>query len=150
MSSFKKVEEPGIDERFDYAEMVRRQIERCDLCRGDPELFIQQVIGLESKIIPEDMDDRYIEEYNNIPKTVKTYQYKYACGHRMGTPENPVYRNNPKDWNYNPNENNGKPILVSPILVEIENPEQWNLRQKAAFDLFARLKVVIRRPGATV
>jgi hypothetical protein len=50
-------------------------------------------------------------------------RYKYSCGKPMGTIENPVYRNNPLDWNYK----GGKPELVSPVVEEVEQVDYAKL-----------------------
>jgi len=138
--AFKALEKPKIEERFDYAEEVRKQIDRCLVYSADKEAYPEFVKGLENLIPTDDIDDQYKKEKKKCTETETIPVFKFSCGRKIGTVENPVYRNNPDDWNWD----GERPILVSPTEKEIEITN-WHARFRAAFNLFVRLKVAVRR-----
>lgn len=119
-------------------DMVRFQINRCNITASYPDrsMYDENVLTL-MRNLP---SHKLFELQNQKDEyTIRTtvYQYKYACGHRMGSPPTfdedglpkhdkdgliigSVYRNKPEQWNYNPNENDGKPVLVSPIPMKTD------------------------------
>jgi hypothetical protein len=114
----------------DIQSAVFRQIQRCEQANtdGDEGAFANSVNGLfcllpkENRKHIEDNKEKYVE-------TVEEPVYQYSCGHPMGTLENPVYRNLPSSWNYDANVNGGKPVLVSPIIEQVERTDYMKLFQ---------------------
>ncbi len=139
---FKDVERPRIEERFDYADLVRRRLEDCGKAVVDPIIFQATVQALENLIPETDIDDKYIEDKKNSETLVRKWEYTTWRGRNQGTPESPVKHNDPEDWlHYDPK----KPTYdISPI--EWEYPViDWNARFRAAFNLFVRLGVAVSR-----
>lgn len=139
----KDLEKPRIAETFDYADVVRRRIEDCGKASANPLVFPATVQALENLIPDTDLDDKYREDKEKSEEKITRLQYTYWCGRPQGTRDRPVLINDPSDeLNYNPNE----PTLIkSPIEVE-DIFIDWNSRFRAAFNLFVRLGVAVRRP----
>jgi hypothetical protein len=126
--SFKKYEEPSVDTEFkqklDINYIVYNQILKCNNAstEGDEARFANGIEALLNMLPKENRarieSDKGREEY---VETIEQFVYQFSCGHRMGSPEAPIYRNRKDlDWNYSPNINNGEPILVSPITETVE------------------------------
>lgn len=140
---FRRIEKPFIAERFDYAESVRKRLDACGTAVGDTLLYAAAVQAFENLIPKTHKDDEYREDLEKAIIRRKEDVYTYWCGKKQGTPENPVLHNDPKDlWNYDPNEESPP---KSPIEMEVEEPD-WNARFYAAFNLFVRLDVIVRKP----
>jgi hypothetical protein len=85
---------------------------------GDEDRFANAVESL-LLMLPKENIKRIEENKEAYITTIEQPVYKYSCGHQMGSVENPVYINKKSDWNYDPNINGGKPVLVSPIMTEV-------------------------------
>lgn len=126
----KKNEQVEFKQNVDIQGIVLQQIQKCQqtISEGDDVAFDNSVQGLllilpkENRKHVEDNKEKYVE-------TVEEPVYQYSCGHPMGTVENPVYRNNPPDWNYDRNLNGGKPVRVSPIIEIVERTDYRVLYQ---------------------
>ena len=137
---FVTVERPKIEERFSYADLISKQMERCLLAVGQGVIFEETVIALENMIPKSDVDDEYMQDLEESTDIIVDYSYKTACGAKMGTPEKPVYTNLPGDYDYD----GGDPVLISPIQVE-RVVTDWNKRFRAAFNMYVRLGVAVKR-----
>lgn len=141
--SFGGDEESTFRENLDPEQLVRLQINRCNVARntGDEVIFNNNVLGLLS-LIPQRKRLEIEDRKSEYTKSVDDYEYQVVGGWKLGTPENPVYRNLPMDLDYDPTlkqvtlnpvkkkdaEGNeyddfeeivtyGEPVLVSPIKV---------------------------------
>jgi len=106
--------------------LVLKQIDRCNTAayEGDEGKFNNAVESLLA-MLPKENRAR-IENDKNRDQYVETIEqpvYQYSCGHPMGTPENPIYRNKKTDWNWD----GGEPILVSPTVEEVEQVDYQKL-----------------------
>ena len=93
---------------------------------GDEDRYANAVESLLS-MLPNENVKRIEENKEAYITTIEQPIYKYSCGHQMGSVENPVYINKKSDWNYDPNINDGKPILVSPKLIEVTQTDYSKL-----------------------
>ena len=96
-------EEATVRGTLDPYVLVRLQVNRCSiaLSGGDSALFGNSVMALLA-MLPGDKR-RDIEKRKSEYTTVtQVYRYKSPNGWKLGTPENPVYRNKPDDDDYNP------------------------------------------------
>ncbi len=143
---FSSAERMRIEERFDYADLIKNRLEDCGEATGDPILYPASVQALEG-LIPEDgIDERYREDLKKCEVVTEGYQYTYWCGRKQGTPERPVLINDPEDWlRYDPSQ---PTTIKSPIKYEYKDVD-WRARQYAAFNLFVRLGVAVRRTGSS-
>jgi len=166
-SRFKSYEKPRVEERLDYAELVRGQIERCLQLSYDETLFKGSVMALES-LIPEDLrDSTYRKEFELAVTTFEDFEYTYDGPIWFGTPEKPLMKLKPNGLDEYPVpyktilDDDGKPELdergaplkeidwsdpniVSPRIVEKEEIN-WFKRFEAAFNQFVRMGVAVRR-----
>jgi len=136
-------ENPKVEERFDFADLVRRQIERCLISSSDPEyMFPNSVQALEALLPHELKDDQYTGEFEMAETTEPVLKFKK----KMGTQKKPCLRDRSKevlrledgsiDWS---DEN-----ILSPIL-KMKTTIDWYARFEAAFNQFVRLGVAVRR-----
>jgi hypothetical protein len=123
-------EETNVDAEFkqkvNVEYLVLKQIDRCNTAayEGDEGKFNNAVESLLS-MLPKENRQR-IESDKNREEYVETIEqpvYQYSCGKPMGSPESPIYRNLPTDWNYR----GGEPILVSPTIEEVEQTDYQKL-----------------------
>jgi len=135
-----------VEERFDYADLVRRRLEDCGKAAGDPILYQAAVEALED-LIPEDaIDELYTEQLEKAEIKTERYEYTKWCGKKQGTPEKPVLNNDPDDWlHFDPKE---PTTIRSPILYEYTSID-WHKRFRATFNLFVRLGVAVRRTASS-
>jgi hypothetical protein len=61
--------------------------------------------------LPEERREYLLEHEELYTSIVEEWVYMKSCGQKMGTPEKPIYRNYPSDWNWD----GGEPVIVSPI-----------------------------------
>lgn len=127
---FKILENPPIEESYDYAEQVRRQIERCLEASAIQEIKLREgtykacILALEN-LVP--LDDRDGDFKNKIAECiVKTEKliYRKRGGRKIGTQE--------------------KPINDSPK-IETYDKIDWNKYFMVVFNKFVELKVTVRR-----
>ena len=96
--------------KLELADLVRWQINRCNVTAGDKELFNRNV-----EILMMMLPSTRLIEMQELSKEYKyeidEFVFKHTRGGRqIGTVENPFYINTPDDPNYN----GGTPVLVSP------------------------------------
>ena len=144
---FKRVEEPKIEEHFDYAEEVRKQIDRCLQVFSDTDGTMLNEIKLENTIlalenmIPETDRDEQLEEEIEKAKVIHWVDNpRINCGVRVGPKKY-------KDEICTPEE---AERYHRPIEMIFQNQEAVNVIQphpyfRACFNMFVRLKVVVRR-----
>ena len=106
--------------------LVLKQIDRCNTAayEGDEGKFNNAVESLLA-MLPKENRQRIESEKNReqYTETIEQPVYQYSCGHPMGTPENPIYRNKKTDWNWD----GGEQILVSPTIEEVEQVDYQKL-----------------------
>lgn len=106
--------------------LVLKQIDRCNTAayEGDEGKFNNAVESLLA-MLPKENRQRIESEKNReqYTETIEQPVYQYSCGHPMGTPENPIYRNKKTDWNWD----GGEQILVSPTFEEVEQVDYQKL-----------------------
>ena len=143
---FKNYQKPKVEERFDFAEMVRRQIERCLMVSIDEVAFSSAIMALET-LIPEELkDEQYREESEESYQNQSVFLYDAPCGSRIGSETNPCMRDQSKpvlrledgsiDWD--------DPNIMSPQRVT-EPVVNWYYRFESAFNMFVRLGIAVRR-----
>jgi hypothetical protein len=117
---------PEVQQKLDMGDLVKIQVLRCEIAEsgGDETKHANGVEGLLHLLPRENRERLESDKYRSLYVTkVETFEYRYSCGHKMGSPERPVFRNNPLDWNYH----GGPPELVSPIAVEVEQTDYQKL-----------------------
>ena len=121
---FLEVERPHIQEKLDFGEIVRRQIDRCLMNASDEIAFAYHVLALESLIPSTNLTDDYLEE---LEESVQTAQYAY------------------------PIMNCGVPVKPSVMPERTETTEEvdWHRRFTAAINLFESLGITWRRVPTT-
>ena len=129
-SGLKVFESPPIEESYDYAEQVRRQIERCLEATAIQDTDIREgtyaacVLGLELLVPLDDRDKKFNDDLAKCSCEKEEWVYKKFGGVNMGTPDEPVC---------------GSPWLV-------KTPEiDWNKYFTVLFNKFVELKVTVRR-----
>lgn len=102
--SLKIDEEATVRGTLDPEVLVRLQMNRCNiaLTSGDTMTFGNSVMALLS-MLPSDRRKLVQERKIEYTTTTPTYKYKYINGWKIGSPENPRYKNLPEDDDYNPN-----------------------------------------------
>lgn len=132
---FKILEKPPIEESYDYAEQVRRQIERCleassiqdnDLREGT---YKACILALDNLVPFDDRDDKFNEDLVACTDETEKWIYRKRGGRRIGTTENPVYD--------------------SPKLEKYEKTN-WDEYFKVLFNKYVELKVTVRRGSFAV
>ena len=122
-TNYSSYEEPQtgkeVHQKLNIDYLVNKQIDRINTAavEGDLQKYSNAVEALLSNLPRENRkrleSDKYKEMYT---VKIEDYEYKFSCGHKMGSPENPIFRNLSTDWNYK----GGPKELVSPIPVERE------------------------------
>ena len=121
---------PPIEESYDYAEQVRRQIERCLEASAiqDKELregtYQACVLALADLVPHDDRDEDFKKAVEANTVDEEYYLYRKRGGRRVGSPENPVY---------------GSPELKT------RKKTDWNQYFQVLFNKFVELKVTVRR-----
>lgn len=156
---FKRYESKQVEERLDYADMVRGQIDCCLQASIDPEVaFPASVQALEALIAEDYRDEQYDKEFNLSTTIVEEPHWKTSQGHDIGTLENPHLIDDTKPVRLLKGED-GKdlldddgntmidwsdPNIYSPR-VELVEEINWNRRFYACINQFVRMGVAIRR-----
>ena len=129
-SRFKRVEEPKIEERFDYAEEVRRQIDRCLLAFSNDDgteynrkILENTVLALENMIPTDDRDKQLKKELKKAMEIEYVDNRNLYCGIKVG----PIIKEGPKK-------------NIKEVSIMLPHPYF-----RACFNMFVRLKVVVRR-----
>lgn len=118
----------NFQQKIEIEDLVLEQIRRINAAayEGDEDKFANAVESLLS-MLPKENLKRIEENKETYVTTIEQPIYKYSCGRPMGSLETPVYRNKKSDWNYDPNQNFGKPIRVSPIITEVTQTDYEKL-----------------------
>jgi len=136
-------ENPKVEERFDFADLVRRQIERCLISSSDPEYMFPNAVQALEVLLPHELkDEQYQNEFEGAEKTELVLVKRRG----MGSQKKPCLRDRTKevlrhedgsiDWS---DEN-----ILSPIL-KMKTTFDWYARFESAFNQFVRLGVAVRR-----
>ena len=99
-----------IGKKLELDELVRWQINRCNVSSLEPELF-QRNVEMLMMMLPSGRLVEILGREKDYMNEVEVYIYKYRGGKALGSPEKPFYINKPED----PVFDGGKPILISPI-----------------------------------
>ena len=144
---FRDFEKPKVEERFDFADLVRRQIERCLISSSDPEFMFPSAVQALEALLPHELkDDQYQNDFEMAETTAPVLVFRKMGGTRLGTQKKPCLRDRREevllledgsiDWS-NPN-------ILSPKLKE-KTTIDYYVRFEAAFNQFVRLGVAVRR-----
>ena len=101
--SIRSEDETSFRENLDPEQLVRLQINRCNIARssGDEELFNNNVLGLLA-LVPSGKREEIEERATEYTEEVNDYEYTYRYGRPLGSVENPFCINLPDNENYNP------------------------------------------------
>jgi len=134
-SAFRVFEKPPIEESYDYAEQVRRQIERCleSSSIQDKELregtYQACVLALADLVPFDDQNEEFKDSLDKCTVDKEKWVYRKRGGRKIGTPDNIV------------NE--------SPKLTPYPETD-WNKYFQVLFNKFVELKVTVRRGSFSV
>jgi len=117
---FLEVERPAIGERLDYADIVRRQIDRCLMTANDEYQFALNVLALEALIPTSNLTEEYLKEVEKCQEVVKHSTPVTNCG----IPVDPD---------------------VIPEMVEETVETDWHCRFNAVINLFESMGITWRR-----
>lgn len=117
-----------LQQKVDIQYLVLLQIQKCGASsyEGDDVKYSNACEQLLSMLPVENIKNIEAKKDEYITK-IEQPTFKYFCGKQIGTLENPVYRNLKGQWNYDRYLNDGKPILVSPIVNEVEQMDYQKL-----------------------
>jgi len=131
---FKRVEKPKIEERFDYAEQVRRQIDRClqsfsedDGTIEKQEITKNTILALENLIPILDRDAELEKDLENAQQTIIEDLRDWWCGVKVT--KNP----------------DGTDIPLTAKNTRTFKKMNTHQYFRACFNQFVRLSVVVRR-----
>lgn len=131
---FKILEKPPIEESYDYAEQVRRQIERCLEASAIQEKELRKgtykacILALANLVPYDDRDEEYNAALTACMTGKQKWVYRKRGGRKVGTPEN-IVNDSPKLTPY---------------------PEtNWDEYFTVLFNKFVELKVTVRRGSYT-
>ena len=101
--------------KLELVDLVRWQINRCNVSAGDELLFSRNVEMLKNMLPSESL--REIEELKlQYTDVVEMYVFKFKGGRKLGSIERPFFINTPEDPNYD----GGERVLISPVKRKIE------------------------------
>lgn len=154
---FAGYERPKVEERFDYADLVRRQIERALIASSDPIFTFPNSVQALEALLPKDLkDDEYTSEFEKATQEESVLFYRTNCRVRLGRADDPLVvgqygeRGLSSDPGFAVNRlEDGSvdwsdPRIVSPKLQPKEIID-WYARFEAAFNQFVRLGIAVRR-----
>lgn len=103
MSKFSRDDQMSFRGDLDPSYLVRLQTNRCAMIQttGDEAVFGGAVLALLA-MVPQSIRDEIEREKPDYVTEVEDYEYVEDGGWRIGTPDAPVYYNNPGDIDYNP------------------------------------------------
>ena len=154
---FKSYERPKVEERFDFADLVRRQIERALISSSDPEFtFPNAVQALEILLPTELKDNQYKGEFEKATQEKAVLFYNTNCNVRLGSRTDPLVQNEEGErglssklgFSVNRDEDGSVDWSDSRIVSPKLKPKaiiNWYARFEAAFNQFVRLGVAVRR-----
>ena len=131
---FKILENPPIEESYDYAEQVRRQIERCLEASAIQEKEIREgtykacILSLANLVPFDDRKKEYIDALAACTIKKEKWIYRKRGTRKIGTPD--------------------KPINDSPKLEKYDKTD-WNKYFMVVFNKYVELKVTVRRGSYT-
>ena len=144
----KVFEKPPIEESYDYAEQVRRQIERCleataiqddDIREGTYQACVQ---GLEHLVPFDDRDEAFKDALDACTKEKEYYLFQTRQGSRVGHIGAPLcYPSRGPPWSKIPK---GTMEAYSPVL-KTKKVTDWGDYFMVLFNKFVELKVTVRR-----
>ena len=140
-------ENPKVEERFDFADLVRRQIERCLISSSDPEYMFPNAVQALEVLLPHELkDEQYQNEFELTEKTEPVLVFRAPSGTKMGSQKKPCLRDRRMEVRRNADGSIdwSDPNILSPILKE-KTTIDWYARFEAAFNQFVRLGVAVRR-----
>ena len=144
----KVFEKPPIEESYDYAEQVRRQIERCLEASAiqDNELregtYKACVLALSHLVPFDDRDEDYTKAIDSCTVEEEYYLFKTRGGTRIGHIGAPLcYPSRGPPWSEKPK---GEMVPYSPIL-KTRTVTNWGKYFMVLFNKFVELKVTVRR-----
>ena len=146
--NFRVFQKPPIEESYDYAEQVRRQIERCleasaiqdeDLREGT---YKACVLSLADLVPYDDRDEKFKADIEACTEDEQYWLFRKFGGRKVGTPLAPVCYESPGP----PMSEVPKGVMVpySPTL-ETRQVTSWNKYFQVLFNKFVELKVTVRR-----
>lgn len=105
------LEEASIRGHLQIEDLVRRQMDRCNMTMGaeDTTIFEANVRAL-MKMLPSTKLDDVLRRESEYNETVRDWHYEYWCGTKMGTPENPITTDDEP-----PNDDRSNVISPTPI-----------------------------------
>lgn len=122
--NLRNLESVEIRGRLNIEDLVRRQIDRCNMALGqpDPSAFESYVRGL-MKMLPDHKRKEIYANENEYNEKYEDYEYQYSCGMQIGTPNAPVYVYEPGDPEYDADNL----VIYSPKLVTKEETDYEQL-----------------------
>ncbi len=94
---------------------------------GDENRYANSIETLLSDLPVENIKNIEAHKEEYITKIEKPI-FKTFCGRQMGSIENPLMANvKGRDWNWSADRNNGKPIVISPTIEEVEEIDYHKL-----------------------
>ena len=150
-------ERPKVEERFDFADLVRRQIERALISSSDPIFMFPNAVQALEVLLPKELkDDEYTSEFEKATQEEAVLFYRTNCRVRLGRVDDPLVvgqygergLSSKRGFSVNRLDDGGvdwsDPRIVSPKLKPKEITD-WYARFEAAFNQFVRLGVAVRR-----
>lgn len=129
-SAFRVFERPPIEESYDYAEQVRRQIERCLVASAIQDEKLREptykatILALANLVPEDDRDESYKKKLAACTSKAEKWVYRKRGGRRVGSIK--------------------KPVNKSPKLVEYDKTD-WDQYFTVLFNKFVELRVTVRR-----
>jgi len=108
--------------KLELPDLVRWQINRCNVTAAEPLMFNRNVIML-MNMLPADRLRLVKEKVKEYSDEIEEDVYVIKGGRKLGSPEKPFYINMPDDYNYD----GGNPILVSPKRMKTQKINYDNL-----------------------
>ena len=142
------MENPPIEESYDYAEQVRRQIERCLEASAIRDTDIREatyqacVQGLEHLVPFDDRDEAFKDALDACTKEEKYYLFQTRGGSKVGRIGAPLcYPSRGPPFSKFPK---GEMVPYSPVL-KTKDVTDWGDYFMVLFNKFVELKVTVRR-----
>ena len=132
--SFKVLENPPIEESYDYAEQVRRQIERCLEASAIQEKEKREgtykacILALANLVPLDDRDEAFNKNIDTCTVQAEKWVYRKRGVRKIGTTE--------------------KPVNDSPKMEKYDKTD-WNKYFMVVFNKYVELKVTVRRGSYT-
>lgn len=127
---YRVFQKPPIEESYDFAEQVRRQIERCLEASAIQETELRDgtykacILALGNLVPLDDRDEDYLKAIDACTVEKEKWRYRKRGRVRVGTEEKPIH---------------GSPRLVTYLETN------WDEYFTVLFNKFVELKVTVRR-----